>query len=253
MHEPLVKSFYQAEDYFFRSLSKECLDFDELTTAYYSGVQLGSDNPFYIRKKLSPVEAILTECDAFYSPKNVPWDVIVTEQFLTEELKQSLKNRGYHFIGKSVAMFIELQKPEYSLNEDQTIQPVSDQLDLWLLPLMGAFELTFEVMQQYANAHQRALINKAHFHHYTLLDKSEPIVSLTLSQQANVARISDVGTLPLYQNKGHASYLMKHAMNEAVKMGSEYCFLEASEAGISVYQKLGFKPLFINHTYSVAK
>ncbi len=39
----------------------------------------------------------------------------------------------------------------------------------------------------------------------------------------------------VYQNKGYATYLMRHAIN----LGANYCFLEASEAGISVYQKLG--------------
>ena len=43
---------------------------------------------------------------------------------------------------------------------------------------------------------------------------------------------------------------MKHAINEAINLGANYCFLEASEAGMSIYQKLRFKPLFKNNTYS---
>jgi ribosomal protein S18 acetylase RimI-like enzyme len=68
--------------------------------------------------------------------------------------------------------------------------------------------------------------------------------------QSKVARIHDVGTLPEYQNKGYATQLMKHAINEAINLGADYCFLEASESGLSVYQKLGFKPLFKNNYYT---
>lgn len=254
MKHATIDLFYQAEDYFFRSISKECLDFDYLTTAYLSGVDCESDNPIYIRKNVEAIDEVLNRCLNFYKANHSPWNVIVTEQFISNDLAHSLKSIGFSLSGKSVAMFIALNKQsKYDNPHNMIIYSVDDKLDQWMKPLIGAFELTFEVMRQYADVHERALRNKANFHHFTLFKDEVPISSLTLSLQANIARIHDVGTLPAYQHKGYATQLVKHAINEAINLGATYCFLEASEAGISVYQKLGFKPLFKYNTYSFAK
>lgn len=248
---PLIYLYRQAEDYFFRSISKECLDFDDLTTAYLTGVDTEHDNLVFIRKDVDANNEILNQCKDFYKINNTPWNVVVTEKFISSKLERSLKNINFSFIGKSEAMFIDLKKqnkPDNMGNMD--IRTVSDRLDQWLKPLAGAFDLTFKVMRQYADVHEMALKNKANFYHFTLFIDNEPISSLTLSLETNIARIHDVGTLPENQNKGYATHLVKHAINEAINMGAEYCFLEASESGISVYQKLGFNPLFKNNTYS---
>ncbi|MBI2792804.1 MAG: GNAT family N-acetyltransferase [Gammaproteobacteria bacterium] len=251
MKNPLIDLFYQAEDYFFRSISKECLDFDELTTAYLTGVDTEYDNLIFIRKDVEQIDEIINRCKDFYKINNTPWNVVVTEQFISNDLERSLKNINFSFSGKSEAMFIELNKQGKHDNVDNMdIRSVGDTLDQWMKPLIEAFDLTFEVMRQYADVHERALKNKANFHHFTLFIDKMPISFLTVSLQANIARIHDVGTLPAYQNKGYATCLVKHAINEAINLGASYCFLEASESGISVYQKLGFKPLFKNNTYS---
>lgn len=251
-HSP-IDLFYQAEDYFFRSISKECLDFDNLTTAYYSGVDCESDNPVYIRKHIEAIDEVLNRCQHFYKTHHSPWTVIVTEQYISNNLEQALKFSGFAFSGKSVAMYLELNKQcKIDIPENIRIHLVNDKLDLWLQPLIEAFDLTFEVMRQYADAHERALKNNINVDHYTLFKEEQPICSLTVSRHANVARIHDVGTLPAYQGKGFATYLVKHAINEAIKLGANHCVLEASEAGIAVYEKLGFKSLFKNMAYSLS-
>jgi GNAT superfamily N-acetyltransferase len=166
-----------------------------------------------------------------------------------------LSNIGFSSSGKSVAMYIELRdQTVYDIkNNTINIQPVDDKLEQWMMPLVDAFESTIDVTRQYAEVHKRALRNKANFHHFTLYKDELPVSSLTLSLQANIARIDDVGTLSAYQNKGYATQLMKHAINMAISLGASYCFLEASESGISVYEKIGFVSLFKNNTYSFTR
>ncbi|MBL3285103.1 putative GNAT acetyltransferase C-terminal domain protein [Rickettsiales endosymbiont of Paramecium tredecaurelia] len=65
-----------------------------------------------------------------------------------------------------------------------------------------------------------------------------------------IARIDDVGTLPEFQGKGYASALMRYVLSEAKRLGVRHCFLESSDSGLGVYQKLGFEPLFKNNIYS---
>jgi ribosomal protein S18 acetylase RimI-like enzyme len=61
------------------------------------------------------------------------------------------------------------------------------------------------------------------------------------------ARIDDVVTLPAFQGKGYATHLMRHVLSQAKKLGARYCFLESSDSGFRIYQKLGFEPLYKNN------
>ncbi len=224
------------------------MDFDDLTTAYLSGIDCESDNPIYIRKNVEAIDEVLHRCQTFYKANNSLWILIVTEQFISNDLENSLKKICFSLSGKSVAMFVKLnKKSQPDIPHNMSIYSVNDKLEQWLKPLIGAFNLAYKVMRQYADVHERALRNKANFHHFTLFKDDVPISSLTLSLQANIARIHDVGTLPLCQKKGYATHLVKYALNEAINMGANYCFLEV---GISLYHKLGFKPLFKNIAYS---
>jgi hypothetical protein len=147
MKNAIIDLFYQAEDYFFRSISKACLDFDDLATAYLTGVDFESDNLIFIRKDVEAIDKVLNRCKDFYDTNNSPWTVVVTEQFISNDLTHSLNNIGFSPSGKSVGMFIELNKQsKYNIKDDMIIHSVNDKLDQWMMPLVGAFELTIEIM-----------------------------------------------------------------------------------------------------------
>ncbi|AZL16346.1 GNAT family N-acetyltransferase [Rickettsiales endosymbiont of Stachyamoeba lipophora] len=80
---------------------------------------------------------------------------------------------------------------------------------------------------------------------------STPVTAITLSINNNIAKIDDVGTLPQYQGKGYASIMIKYALNKAKECGVDYCFLEASKAGLSVDKKIGFNELFSNKIFGL--
>ena len=94
------------------------------------------------------------------------------------------------------------------------------------------------------------MTKNAKLYHFSLYSEEKPIASITLSLNNDIARIDDVGTLPEFQGKGYATRLMNYALSEAKKLGTTHCFLEASDSGLSIYQKLGFKTLFRNNVYS---
>ena len=77
------------------------------------------------------------------------------------------------------------------------------------------------------------------------------ISSLTLSLTDDHARIDDVSTIPTHQKKGYATALMKEAVNYAKQLKARTCFLEASDAGLSIYQQIGFSELFKNCYYEI--
>jgi len=130
------------------------------------------------------------------------------------------------------------------------IKANDDQLNDWMMPLIGAFESTIEICSIYAATHESALKKNINLRHFSLYKQEKPIASITLSLNNGIARIDDVGTLTEFQGKGYATHLMHYVLSEAKKLGASHCFLESSNSGLVVYQKFGLEPLFKNNIYS---
>ena len=137
-----------------------------------------------------------------------------------------------------------------SFDSETMIKSNDNQLNDWMMPLVGAFESTFEICRIYAGIHENALKRNINLRHFSLYKQEQPIASITLSMHDAIARIDDVGTLPELQGKGYATHLMRYVLFEAKKLGARHCFLESSDSGFGVYQKLGFETLFKNNIYS---
>ena len=243
------ESFYRCEDYFFRSISKDCLDFEGEGTAYFTGSSSEYLNPFFLRNNRSSLGSILEKAKAFYAVHNCPWVIIIPEDSVSENHEKILRSFNFHLNEKSVAMGISLdENTKFEMCQSSMIKPVNHNLKDWMIPLVDAFGSTLELSQQYTEAHVRALL-KAQFYHFTIYEGDRAAASLTLSLNQNGACLNDVGTLPLFQRQGFASRLIIHALLEARKLGATQCFLEASDEGFSLYKKLGFTPLFKNNIY----
>ena len=166
-----------------------------------------------------------------------------------------LSAMGYPQKRKSVSMVVGLDRfatdQTGSFDSEAMIKSNDNQLNDWMMPLMGAFESTIEICRVYAGTHENALKRNINLRHFSLYKQEKPIASITLSMHDNtIARIDDVGTLPAFQGKGYASALLRYVLSEAKKLGAHHCFLESSDSGLGVYQKLGFEPLFKNNIYS---
>ena len=61
--------------------------------------------------------------------------------------------------------------------------------------------------------------------------------------------IHEVATLESHRNRGCATELIKHIINEGKKSGCEILTLQASVYGEPVYKKLGFKPVSQIYNY----
>jgi ribosomal protein S18 acetylase RimI-like enzyme len=161
---------------------------------------------------------------------------------------------GYPQKSKSVSMAVDLDRfatgQTASFDSEATIKSNDNQLNDWMMPLIGAFESTIEICMVYATTHANALKRNINLRHFSLYKQEKPIASITLSMHDAIARIDDVGTLPEFQGKGYATHLMRYVLFEAKKLGARHCFLESSDSGLGVYQKLGFDTLFKNNIYS---
>ncbi|CZP96003.1 Predicted acetyltransferase [Legionella pneumophila] len=253
MNAPLIDLYRQAEDYFFRGISSKCMDLETSAHAYMTG---GAElNFIYISRNTNALDKILIQGKQFFDQENLSFDVIIPQELCTSQIIDILNTIGYSQKSKSVSMLVDLDKFSFdqtaNLTDETVIKSNDDQLNDWMIPLIGAFESTFEICSIYATTHETALKKNINLRHFSLYKQEKPIASITLSMCDNsIARIDDVGTQPEFQGKGYASTLMRYVLSEAKRLGAQYCFLESSDSGLGVYQKLGFEPLFKNNIYS---
>jgi ribosomal protein S18 acetylase RimI-like enzyme len=245
--------FRQAEDYFFRGLSSTCLDMCDTATAYMTGLATQDLNLLYIRQYPSDLEQILTQSKNLYQEANVPFVAVIPQTFCDPALEHIFKSMGYQQTGESVAMGLALERKTL-LPEEKNIHHEDPDLSRWMLPLVDAFGSTLELTTLYAKSHERTLQKGAVFHHLSLYDgdalASSPVSSMTLSLHQGLARLDDVATVPALQGRGYATRLLTHGLEYAKTLGATHCFLEASNAGYSLYEKKGFKLLFQNNIYA---
>lgn len=252
MNAPLTNLYRQAEDYFFRGISSKCLDMDDGAHAYMTG---GAElNFIYITGNTNALDKILIQGKQFFDQDNRSFDVIIPQELCRSQMADVLNTLGYPRKSKSVSMVADLDRfatdKTSSFDSETMIKSNDNQLNDWMMPLIGAFESTIEICRVYATTHANALKRNINLRHFSLYKQEKPIASITLSMHDAIARIDDVGTLPEFQGKGYATHLMHYVLFEAKKLGARHCFLESSDSGLGVYQKLGFETLFKNNIYS---
>lgn len=252
MNAPLTNLYRQAEDYFFRGISSKCLDLDDGAHAYMTG---GTElNFIYITGNTNALDKILIQGKQFFDQDNRSFDVIIPQELCRSQMADVLNTLGYPQKSKSVSMVADLDRfatdKTSSFDSETMIKSNDNQLNDWMMPLIGAFESTIEICRVYAATHESALKKNINLRHFSLYKQEKPIASITLSMNDAIARIDDVGTLPEFQGKGYATHLMRYVLFEAKKLGARHCFLESSDSGLGVYQKLGFETLFKNNIYS---
>jgi GNAT superfamily N-acetyltransferase len=168
----------------------------------------------------------------------------------TEVWLKILAKNGFQPTETSVAMAKPLAIEKTASQDILDIRTMNDALDQWMGPLIAYPATTAEINRQYKNRHAKALQRGKNLLHFSLFEHGQVISSLTLSLNKKLARIDDVATVPKFQKQGNASKLMKYALREAATLGANYCFLEASQQGLSIYKKLSFRVLFNNQIFN---
>lgn len=252
MSATLTDFYQQAENYFFEGIAKKCVVLDDGCKAYMTGD--AGLNFIYLRKEVENINDVLVRGSQFFEQYDLSFDVIIAQDLCRAKVMDVLNAMGFVQSDKSVSMVLDLDRFEIdkavSSDASTTIKANNDCLSDWISPLVSAFESTHEACSSYADRHENALKNNINFSHYSLYQNEKIIASITLSLNNGIARIDDVGTLPEHQGQGYATHLINYALSVAKGAGAHHCFLEASDAGLSVYRKLGFEPLFVDNIFS---
>ena len=247
-------SFHSLEQAFWQSISEDHYA-SQNVKAYISPVtEVQSFNLCYIYEGADINE--ITNVLDWYDAKSRDCMIICPEGQTHSIIQSHQTEWQLEDEDPTTAMLLQLDQWQAVPNrvDDFTVKLSNDDLSYWSYPLLTAFGggNTLQdaiIIQQYQKAHELALQQNFPLYHFALMRNNAPICSLTLTIMDQGARLDDIGTDVHHQGKGYATALIQYALAFAQDKGAEYCVLEASSDGLSVYQKLGFKPLWNYHAY----
>ncbi|AWK13689.1 GNAT family N-acetyltransferase [Candidatus Fukatsuia symbiotica] len=244
---PLFSLYYQIENYFFTSISQRHHYVTDGACAYFTGVESSGLNLLIVNKKNChmDIEAVLQRGIHFLHTTEYPFSIMIRSELIDIKIKNKLNKENFHTDDTSTAMQLNMENfPSSDLRNNDNIQCTDRCLTDWTTPLESAFASIPTVINQYQERHQAAIDAKKNLVHFSLYVKQQPVCSLTLSMQKDIARLDDIGTKVEFQGQGHASALMQHALRYAKSRSISRCFLDASTEGISLYKRTGFSTLF---------
>lgn len=246
-----IGAFHGVESNFFSLVCNAKHNFGGIF-CYATGDTNAACNPAIVHQIDDSFAEQLAACKVFYRGKAPVWSLYMPEYLMSHQAELALQQEKMVLQDEGVAMIRKLQDPFPALSGRLAIKEMDEDLSTWSIPVISGFESTFEKTQVYLKRHQEAIKPGAGISHFTAFVSDTPVSSLTLTVLGKFARIDDFATGIEHQRKGYASELMIAVLKHAQLLKVEKCFLEASAAGLTVYQRLGFKELFKNLNYECA-
>ncbi|NGN97880.1 GNAT family N-acetyltransferase [Grimontia sp. S25] len=137
-----------------------------------------------------------------------------------------------------VVMTFELpQDAEFEFGQEIERVSTPKQVTDWTAACSNAFNYVIdEAVIQHLNADSNS-------HIFALYKEGEIAGTVILYKTGNTLGIHQLGTLREFRKMGVASALMQHSLALAKELGCEYVTLQASKAGLPLYEQLGFQQL----------
>lgn len=250
MHD-LIQSAHKTQEYFLWALSKEILVEMGVTAFAPSITEPNLNFAMQTGELEGDIKKIIHEVEKFYEAQGLPWTWMMNPSQDQTDLKAALEKRGYGRTSNYPVLGFSLEQilPLDFLKKFDIQEVTKEQLSDWIFPLQEAFHGSKGSSLPYLETHVRALHKKADFRHFVAYVEEEPVSAATLSLSSFGARLDDIGTRTNYQRQGFATAITLHAMKVAKDLGHGWIYLEASDEGLPLYTKMGFKELYRNEIY----
>ncbi len=191
-------------------------------------------------------DAAIDERLAFFAERGRPmlWHVIPASR--PADLSARLLSRGFHAVGSRLTMMtIELADlPNAEPPAGLEIECVSDEagLERWFSGYIAGFAMAPEAARPFLDIYRGfGYCGDSPFRHYAGLLNGQAVASATLFVGAGVASVWHVGTAPAARRLGIGSAMTLAALNDGRRLGHRSGVLQASDDGVSIYRKLGFR------------
>jgi ribosomal protein S18 acetylase RimI-like enzyme len=250
----IIKLTHQTKVFFWQSIAKEMLEMGDILAVTTGIFEQHLNLVIHVDVTVENIDQTIKYITEFYQKHNVPWALDITPVTYPKNIGTLLEQRGFICAESFPTMMYDLSAPlsdDYLNNFDIRIMPDEKSLDTWMIPMQEGFGSTIEVAIQYCNLHKKALRKNKGFQHLTAYSDDIPVASATLSTSNAGARLDDIATHPTYRRQGFASAIILYALKLVKQQGYKWCCLDSSQAGSSLYKKIGFKEVCTNKVYTL--
>lgn len=214
---------------------------------FISGIPFNMFNAV-IRAQFTPDEADtkIDELLRHFTQRNIPMVWLLSPSSRPTDLANRLEVRGLGGEDVGVGMAVDLLtlNDDRPLPEELTIKQVEDgaMLKTWLHVLSvgsGFPEAVEEQLFKLCDTH--TFVHNPLVHYYLGFLNDKPVTTSTLFLAGGVAGIYNVATVPQARRRGVGSALTAAPLHAARVMGYHIGILQASQMGLGVYRRLGFR------------
>lgn len=232
-----------------RKIPEQCndmlvVDLDDLTYVD-SGLSCDTFNIIHIVNGQSISDDFLKKALDHYRTNNLQYCVWINADNLTDGVRQKLANHSLVMKNEEVGMTLDLKSYTHFHQEEHANIKLVDSVSMvkdfakvisenWTPPdlnVLKYYELTSE---KYLADRNISLLT------YYSNEKPVSTVELFASGDETIG-LYGFATLKDFRGRGIGTTLLTFALNKAKEMGFEVAILQASEDGISIYKKYGFK------------
>lgn len=190
------------------------------------------------------LEAVIVSVFDFYQRLQVDWRWIVGPLSMPTTLSEQLHKHDLIIYETYPAMYFDLTQslpvlPPIEM-EIKAAQP-RDCLTDWIQAIRESFPTTDKGEGYRSLCIKKLYGPDALFHHFVGYVAGEPIASGTLFVNQDAVMIHNIAVKPAFRHRGFGTSITLHAMQIGASLGAKHCFLDASEQGFELYQKLGFQ------------
>ena len=234
---------------FYKTMSIDSLQQPDVV-AFATGV----DSPFLnviidTRSYRQNSSDLIKSAANFFDKHNVSWGWFITPGSNENDLLQ----QGLSLLEEAPAMYFDLSNPLPDIKSDLIrIHEVdsNDDLKEWIQPINEGFEAT-EGEDSYRKLNVDVLKRgSGKLRHFVAYYQNNLAASGTLFLSDDSVMLHNLATKTAYTKRGIATALTYHMMQQAKQLGFKHCFLDSSEDGFRLYQKIGFKVYSTTLIYS---
>jgi GNAT superfamily N-acetyltransferase len=201
--------------------------------------------------RLAPaeVDAAIDDCLAYFQARHAPfffwWLSNATQP---RDLGDRLAARGFQaWELNAPGMAADLSHLDYAAMQrvpaNFVIEPVTDNVGLegFKRTFITSYGVPEWAAQAWVDATQSVGIERAPWRIYVGWQNDEPVACTILFNGGSVASVYGVGTVPSARKQGLGAAITLRAYHDALEQGYRYGVLFATEDGLPVYRRIGFK------------
>jgi ribosomal protein S18 acetylase RimI-like enzyme len=220
-----------------------------------SGLSCDTFNIIHIHNGAALTEAEMMEAIHHFQYASLDYCIWITQEGLAKETQDLLSKAGVEQQAAEIGMILDLSEyvPRFS-EEQHNIQIVDtpSQLEDYASVISENWTPPDQNVLSFYQNSANAWLNPVHkmiLLVYYVGEKAVSVVELCPSDKQTIG-LYGFATLEAHRGRGIGSALMTYSLNLAQQQGFQHAVLQATEDGIGIYKKMGFKEVTTFYEYA---